>query len=72
MKHTDINYTVRESPRAKRVILKVGSHGLEVVVPRRFGRRKLPGILESNRQWIEKNYSWLGIPLLWSLLNAST
>ena len=54
MKHTDINYTVRESPRAKRVILKVGSHGLEVVVPRRFGRRKLPGILESNRQWIEK------------------
>ena len=53
MKHTDINYTVRESLRAKRVILKVGSNGLEVVVPRRFGRRKIPGILEAHRQWIE-------------------
>ena len=54
MEHTEINYTVRESLRAKRVILKVGANGLEVVVPRRFGRRKLPGILEANRQWIEK------------------
>ena len=53
MKHTDINYTVRESLRANRVILKVGSNGLEVVVPRRFGRRKIPGILEAHRQWIE-------------------
>ena len=53
MKHTDINYTVRESLRAKRVILKTGSNGLEVVVPRRFGRRKIPGILEAHRQWIE-------------------
>ena len=53
MKHTDFNYTVRESLRAKRVILKVGSNGLEVVVPRRFGRRKIPGILEAHRQWIE-------------------
>ena len=53
MKHTGINYTVRESLRAKRVILKVGSNGLEVVVPRRFGRRRIPGILEAHRQWIE-------------------
>ena len=53
MKHTDINYTVRESLRANRVILKVGSNGLEVVVPRRFGRRKIPRILEAHRQWIE-------------------
>ncbi len=53
MKYTEINYTVRESLRAKRVILKVGSNGLEVVVPRRFGRRKIPGILEAHRQWIE-------------------
>ncbi len=49
MKHTDINYTVRESLRANRVILKVGSNGLEVVVPRRFGRRKIPRILEAHR-----------------------
>ena len=53
MKHTDINYTVRESLRAKRVILKVRSNGLEVVVPRRSGRRKIPGILEAHRKWIE-------------------
>ena len=36
------------------VILKVGVGGLEVVVPKRFGNRRLPGILEANREWIEK------------------
>jgi len=40
--------------RAKRVILNVGVNGLEVVVPRRFSKRRLPGILEANRDWIEK------------------
>ncbi len=54
MRQRKINYTFRESLRAKRVILKVGVNGLEVVVPRRFGKRMLPGILEANRQWIEK------------------
>lgn len=49
-----IDYTLRESHRAKRVILKVGVDGLEVVVPWRFGKRRLPGILEANREWIEK------------------
>ena len=54
MRQRKIDYTVRESLRAKRVILKVGVNGLEVVVPRRFGKRRLPGILEDNREWIEK------------------
>ena len=54
MRQRKIDYTVRESLRAKRVILKVGVNGLEVVVPRRFGKRRLQGILEDNRQWIEK------------------
>ena len=49
-----VNYTLRGSYRAKKVILKVGSNGLEVVVPKRFGKRRLPGILEGNREWIEK------------------
>ena len=49
-----IDYTLRVSHRAKRVILKVGVNGLEVVVPRRFGQRRLPGILEANREWIEQ------------------
>ena len=47
-------YSLRVSQRAKRVILKVGVNGLEVVVPRRFGKRRLPEILEANRDWIEK------------------
>ena len=54
MRQRKFDYTVRESLRARRVILKVGVKGLEVVVPRRFSKRRLPGILEANRQWIEK------------------
>ena len=54
MRQRKIDYTLRESHRAKRVILKVGVNGLEVVVPRRFGKRRLPEILEANREWIEK------------------
>ena len=54
MSGTKIEYTLRESHRAKRVILRVGVKGLEVVVPRRFGRRQLPDIIENHRDWIEK------------------
>ena len=54
MRQTKINYTLRESHRAKRVILKVGINGLAVVVPRRFGKRRLSAIIEANREWIEK------------------
>ena len=49
-----IDYTLRESHRAKRVILRVGVNGLEVVVPRRFGKRRLAAIIETKRDWIEK------------------
>ena len=54
MRQRKFDYTLRESHRAKRVILKVGVNGLEIVVPRRFGKRRLPEILEANRDWIEK------------------
>ncbi len=54
MSQKNIEYTLRENHRAKRVILRVGVNGLEVVVPRRFGKWKLPGIIEANRDWIEK------------------
>ena len=54
MQWKGIEYSLRVSQRAKRVILKVGVNGLEVVVPRRFGKRRLPEILEANRDWIEK------------------
>ena len=54
MSGTEIEFTLRESHRAKRVILRVGVNGLEVIVPRRFGRRRLPDIIEDHRDWIEK------------------
>ena len=57
MKDTWVNpfeYTIRESQRAKRVILKVSEqNGLEVVVPRGFSRRRLPEILKEKESWIE-------------------
>ncbi len=49
----DWSYTVRESPRARRVILKVSAgKGVEVVVPRGFNRGKIPGIIMERREWI--------------------
>lgn len=48
-------YSVWESTRAKRVILRVLPHGrLEVVVPNGFDRDKLPAIVLEHAQWIEK------------------
>jgi len=45
--------TVRESARAKRVILRVlRGEGLVVVVPRGFDREELPPILAKHAQWI--------------------
>ncbi len=50
-----LEYTIRESQRAKRVILKVsGQRGLEVVVPRGFNPRRLPEILKAKESWIGK------------------
>lgn len=48
-------YTVRESRKAKRVILKLlPGCKLEVVVPSGFNRKKVPEILRRKRDWIEK------------------
>lgn len=45
--------TVRESARARRVILRVlPGEGLVVVVPREFDREGLPPILAKHSQWI--------------------
>jgi len=50
-----VDYTIRESKRAKRVILKVsGQHGLEVVIPHGSDPRRVPKILEANETWIKK------------------
>ena len=48
-------YSVRESKRARQVIIKISSSmGLEVVVPVRFSRSEIPAILWAKARWIEK------------------
>ena len=48
-----LQYAVRESSRAKRVIIKVRpSSGLEVVVPSGFPQERLPEILDKRAEWI--------------------
>ena len=48
-------YTIRESVRAKHVILKISVHdGLVVVVPRGFDVRQVPKIIDEKREWIER------------------
>ncbi len=50
------DYTVRVSPRAKHVRLKLAAdEGLVVVIPRGFDRRRIPGILVKRRGWLEKH-----------------
>ena len=56
-----LDYTLRESRRAKRVILNVSiTSGLEVVVPQGFDRRRLPEIIDSKREWIERTLRKVG------------
>ena len=50
-----MDYTIRRSPRARHVWLRfTGSGELVVVVPRRFDMRRVPGVVESNREWIQR------------------
>lgn len=50
-------FTVRESPKAKRVILKVSSsRGLEVVIPRGYSPKQIPQIIREKRDWIERAF----------------
>ena len=55
MRWKGIEYSVRENHRARRVILRVFPPcRLEVVVPRRFNRRRLPEIFQTHRDWIQR------------------
>ena len=48
-------YTIRESVRAKHVIIKMSLHdGLVVVVPRGFDVRQVPKIIDEKREWIKR------------------
>jgi len=49
------DYTVKESPRAKHARLKLSMReGLVVVVPKGFDRERIPGILRSKKNWLER------------------
>jgi predicted metal-dependent hydrolase len=49
------HFTIRESSKAKSVILKVSDrHGLEVVIPQGFSRHRLNQIILEKRDWIEQ------------------
>ncbi len=46
-------YTLRESSRARYFRIKVSARkGVEVIVPLRFDRRRIPSLLEEKREWI--------------------
>ena len=48
-------YSIRVSERARRVrLVMTADRGLEVVVPRRFNRRRIPALVEAKREWIER------------------
>ncbi|XHX78280.1 MAG: M48 family metallopeptidase [Stenomitos frigidus ULC029] len=49
------SYTVRESPKAKHLSLKVSVAGsLEVVVPKGYDRTTIPAILQRKQRWIDR------------------
>lgn len=49
-----LNYTVRESARARRVCLKITRCGqVEVVVPHGFDARRIPPLVRNKQAWIE-------------------
>ncbi|MFC1750257.1 M48 family metallopeptidase [Pseudomonadota bacterium] len=51
-----IPFTLVASNLARHVSFKVGvSSGLEIIVPRRFNREKLPDIVREKKEWILKN-----------------
>ena len=49
------DYSVRVSSRARRVrLVMTADRGLEVVVPRRFDKRRIPALVEASQDWIER------------------
>jgi predicted metal-dependent hydrolase len=53
--HDDLGYTIRRSPRARRIRVKVDAHeGVEVVIPQRATKRDAQAAITELRPWIEK------------------
>lgn len=56
-------YTVRVSPRARHVRLKVSTtEGVVVITPRGFDPSRIPGILARHKDWLNKHISGLREP----------
>ncbi len=52
----ELPLTIKEHPRARRVLVKlVPGKGLEVVVPKGFDQSRISGILQEKREWITSN-----------------
>ena len=53
MSNSSFPYIIRESARARYLRLRVTlDKGLEVVVPRGYDRRRIPEMLQTNREWV--------------------
>jgi predicted metal-dependent hydrolase len=51
----DLEYTIRRSPRARRIRVKVDPHdGVEVVIPQRATKREAQAAIEELRPWIDR------------------
>ena len=63
----DLPLCIKTHPRAKRVLVKlVPRQGVEVVTPPGFDPRRIPGVLQEKRAWIERTARRLrdeGVPL---------
>ncbi len=57
LKQADIpEYALRESPRARRISLRISpEEGLEVVVPRRYNPERVQRLLQEKKTWIIRN-----------------
>jgi predicted metal-dependent hydrolase len=50
-------YTLRVSPKAKRVRIQVSvEKGLVIVIPKRFSPSRVSSLIEKNRKWIERAF----------------
>lgn len=54
MADSPFNYSIRVSPRARYLRLRVTvDKGLEVVVPRGYDQRRIPHLLSTNQRWVQ-------------------
>lgn len=54
-------YSIKRHPRAKRIKLQTSiKNGLVITLPLRFSEKKIPLVLEENKEWIIKQLSSLG------------